>query len=378
MWTDALSVLLNAIFARMLRNLICILFSILLSLPAVCAQKIALEKYGLRRENGAIVFDELGESRIVEAVGRLKKRSLSVVYDTMRIEGADVHDYMSVAPYWFDNGEGVWERRDGERNPDVARWEDKKALSRMVSDVSLLALAERLYTQKDNGREAAMAAGRMSEILKAWFVDEDTRMNPNMKYAQFIPGKGREGKVRGSGIIELRGMMDVVESIELVANDGRMSEKLLSDLRMWFGEMLEWMVSSPQGQKERAAKNNHGTWYAAQVLMYSHFCGRADLLMQMQSELKSRLMDQISENGEQKYEMERTKSLSYCCFNILAYEYCKDALAKEGVDVTEWEEWRRLETAKNMVRPYAENGGVGWGAQQIKPFEQKEWRVIDR
>ena len=50
----------------------------------------------------------------------------------------------------------------------------------------------------------------------------------------------------------------------------------------------------------------------------------------MQSELKPRLVDQISEDGEQKYEMERTKSLSYCCFNILAYEYCKDASAGGG------------------------------------------------
>ena len=362
----------------MLRNIICILFSILLSLADVCAQKIALEKYDLHRKDGFVVFDKHGEARIIEALSKFKKRSLPVVCDTMRIEGAGIHDYMSVAPYWFDNGEGVWERRDGERNPDVARWEDKKALSRMVSDVSLLALAERLYTQKGNEREAAAAAQRMSEILKTWFVDEGTRMNPNMKYAQFIPGKGREGKIRGSGLIELRGMMDVVESVEIVAGDGRMDERLLSDLRLWFGEMVEWMVNSPQGKRERLAKNNHGTWYAAQILMYSHFCGRTDLVAQMQSELKSRLVDQISEDGEQKYEMERTKSLSYCCFNILAYEYCKDALAKEGVDVTQWNEWRRLEAAKDAVRPYAENGGAWWSARQIKPFEEREWRMIDR
>ena len=124
----------------------------------VCAQKIALEKYDLHRKDGFVVFDKHGEARIIEALSKFKKRSLSVVCDTMRIEGAGIHDYMSVAPYWFDNGEGVWERRDGERNPDVARWEDKKALSRMVSDVSLLALAERLYTQKGNEREAAVAA----------------------------------------------------------------------------------------------------------------------------------------------------------------------------------------------------------------------------
>ncbi|MCR5299058.1 MAG: alginate lyase family protein [Paludibacteraceae bacterium] len=355
-----------------------VLVFLLLSHEAAMSQRVALERYDLRREKGEIVFGEDGRRRIKEAEERLKERTLTVVRDTMRIEGADAHDYMSLAPYWFDNGEGIWERHDGERNPETERWEDKRAMNNMVREVSLLALAERLHTQEGDERNAQRAADRMSEILRVWFVDERTRMNPNMQYAQFIPGKGREGKVRGAGLIESRCLMDVVESVEMVKADGRADEALLSELRLWFRGLTEWMLDSPQGQKERQARNNHGTWYDAQVLMYAHFCGMREWTGQIQQELKARLRDQIDEEGAQKYEMERTKSLSYCCFNILAYEYCKNALEKEGVDVTQWEEWRRVERAKERIRPYAENSGMDWTGQQIVPFEKREWQIISR
>jgi hypothetical protein len=53
-------------------------------------------------------------------------------------------------------------------------------------------------------------------------------------------------------------------------------------------------------------------------------------------------------------------------------------LEKEGVDVTQWEEWRRVERAKERIRPYAENSGMDWTAQQIVPFEKREWQIISR
>ena len=341
------------------------------------AQKVALEKYDLRRSGGEILFAG-AEERILKDEQKLKDKVLTVADDTMTIEGAGSHDYMSVAPYWFDNGAGVWEKKDGVRNADVNQWEDKKDMNRLVREVSLLALAERVHSIKGEAGKAYAAAERLNKRLLWWFVDEETRMAPNMKYAQFVPGKGRDGKVRGSGIVELRVMMDLIESLEIVEADGRMDAELKKAVRKWFAEMVEWMLTSPQGQKERSAKNNHGTWYDAQVIMCSAFFGKTSVAKEFEKELRQRIMDQIDENGVQKYEMARTKSLSYCCFNLLAYSYCKDALRKCGVDVEKWKEWERVKKAAKVVEEYALRDGKGWDGSQITPFERREWSIIGR
>lgn len=339
---------------------------------------MALQRFDLHRTNGEILFDSHRAESVLNAAARLKPSLRSVVRDTLRFPGADIHDYMSIAPYWFDNGEGQWVRHDGIRNPLAAQWQDKKSLNGMVRDISLLALAEHLHTLTQNDSAASADAQRMESLLRVWFLDEETRMNPNMTYAQVIPDTSRPDRVRGSGIVELRVMIDLIESVELVSRDGRLDDRLLAGLRLWFSEMTDWLLQSPQGRKERSAQNNHGTWYDAQVLTYAHFCGRTELIAPFQDELKTRLLNQIDENGTQTHEMERTNSLSYCCFNLLAYAYARDALSKAGVDAEQWSEWHRVTAAYDRIRPYAENTGNGWPAQQIRPFEPREWLILFR
>ncbi len=53
---------------------------------------------------------------------------------------------------------------------------------------------------------------RAAEILRLWFVDAKTKMNPNLEYAQAIPGLNTG---RGIGIIETRNLPRVVDSIGL-------------------------------------------------------------------------------------------------------------------------------------------------------------------
>lgn len=101
----------------------------------------------------------------------------SVVDKTVVPPSGDKHDYMSLAPYWWPDSKTVgglpYVRRDGERNPEIDRITDHQAMDRMVSAAETLALAAYLGGEDQYARKAAA-------LLRAWFIDPATRMNPNL------------------------------------------------------------------------------------------------------------------------------------------------------------------------------------------------------
>src|SRR5207245_6572822 len=116
----------------------------------------------------------------------------------------DKHDYMSQAPYFWPDpskpGGVPYVRKDGERNPEINRITDHRAIDGLVANTQTLALA---YYFGGDERYAAKAAS----LVRACFLEPATRMNPNLEYAQFIPGVNTG---RGIGLIETRGFTPLV------------------------------------------------------------------------------------------------------------------------------------------------------------------------
>ena len=108
-------------------------------------------------------------------------------------------------------------------NPDnfVAH---RHALIRLSLHVPALAAAWSLTRER---RYAAHAAAH----LRAWFLDEKTRMNPNLLYAQAISGRFTG---RGIGIIDTLHLVEVVRAIAVLERAEALTAAERDGVRAWF------------------------------------------------------------------------------------------------------------------------------------------------
>ena len=103
-------------------------------------------------------------------------------------------------------------------------------------------------------------ARRAVKLLRIWFLDKKTRMNPNLNYAQFIPGtKGNSG--RPSGLIDSYSFVTMLNAVKLLEGSKSYTAKDRSGLEKWFSDFATWWQNSDLGKVERAQNNNHGTTY---------------------------------------------------------------------------------------------------------------------
>src|SRR5256885_8890 len=137
---------------------------------------------------------QAGDAELAPAVDRVVRsadRSLtqgpwSVVDKTRVPPSGDKHDYMSLATYWWPDPtrkDGVpYVRKDGNVNPErnTAAF-DFVRLDNLSEAVMALGLA---YYLTGRGQDA----GHPAAVLRTWFLDGATRMNPNLEFAQGIPG----------------------------------------------------------------------------------------------------------------------------------------------------------------------------------------------
>jgi hypothetical protein len=300
-----------------------------------------------------------------DAEKALKQGPLSVLDKSTTPPSGDKHDYMSVAPYWWPDPSKPdgkpYIRKDGERNPDRKSLGDADAFGRMQGAVTTLALA-RFF----NGRDAF--AEHAARLLRAWFLDEASRMNPNLNYGQSVPGR-TDG--RGAGIVDAAGLIHLVDAAILLEASAAWTEADRKGLRAWFSLYLDWLLESPHGKDEAKTSNNHATQYDAQVACYALYTGRRDVARRVLERVAALRIDtQVKPDGQMPQELARTKSWDYCCVN--ANNLLNLARLGGHVDVDLWgyasKEGRSLRKAVDFLVPYA-TGEKAWTAKQIDEFQ---------
>jgi hypothetical protein len=303
----------------------------------------------------------------------LKGPTYTVVDKTKVPPSGDKHDYMSLAPYWWpdpDKKGGLpYVRRDGSTNPERnGPGYDVKDLDAMSGAVETLALA---YYFSDDPRYAAKAA----ELLRVWFLDPATRMNPRLTYAQAVPGVS-DG--RGAGLIDGQRLVRVVDAIGLLGPSGAVKPAEVEGLQQWFTDYVQWMATSPTGREARAAKNNHGLWYDYQITIFALFAGMDDVARTVVSQTPRRLAAQIEPDGRLPLELERTRSLHYSAFALDAAARVAELGRCVGLDLWAFQtaDGRGLRKAIDYVGPYAGREKAWPGKELDEEFSHHLYEVL--
>ncbi len=288
----------------------------------------------------------------------------SVVQKAVVPPSGDRHDYMSQAPYfWADPSKpnGLpYIRRDGERNPELKKISDHDNLGRLGENSRNLALAYYLTANEAYADRAAL-------LLRTWFLDAATKMNPNLEFGQGIPGINTG---RGIGLIETRSLMPAMDAVGLLAGSKAWSEADQEGIKTWLGQFLHWMRTSDKGKAEDAAKNNHGTWYDLQVTDYALFLGDRQLAVDTLDRVKTRrIAVQIEPDGREPLELVRTNAFSYSIGNLDGLMQLAWLGREAGVDLWGFQtpDSRSIRAALDFLLPYAV-GSAEWKYQQIGGF----------
>lgn len=298
---------------------------------------------------------------LAEADRKLEQKPSSVMDKAQIPPSGDKHDYLSQAPYfWRDTNSPdlKYVTRDGERNPEAEKESDAGNFANVCYDAHTLALA---YYFSGDEKYAAKAA----EFIRVWFLNPETRMNPNLKYGQGIPG-GVEG--RPAGLISARGLADLVDAIGLLAGSSNWTTSDQQRMTAWAGEYFDWLTTSTIGRGEDAASNNHGTYYDVQAVSLALFLGRMDFAREkLLAARENRIARQIEPDGKMPRELKRTLSFHYSLFNLLA-EIQLAALGRSaGVDLWHYQttDGRSILKAAEFMAQFADPGHA-WPYQQIQ------------
>ncbi len=316
------------------------------------------------------VYSAAYASLIKDADAKLSLAPFSVTFKEGLAPSGDKHDYVSLSRYvWADPSkpDGLpYIHRDGESNPELNKY-DRNPLGNMSAAVTTLSLA---YFYSGNEAYAQKAV----EFLRVWFLNKDTRMNPHLEYAQFIPGVNNN-KGRSFGLIDTYSFVDMLNGICLLENSPAYTDADKKGLQDWFKLFSEWWKTSDQGIAERNGKNNHGLAYDVQLVLFSLFSGDKDTALSVINEFPAmRLFTQIEPDGTQPEELKRTLAFHYSEYNI-KHMIDMFAIAKSlGIALynIESKDGRNFYKAVDFLTPYLGKEVTAWPYQQISGWENAQ------
>jgi hypothetical protein len=286
------------------------------------------------RSDAFRLVSETDHQRILKAADKyISQAPLTITAFPAPRSAGGLHDFYSQADYFWPNPKdptGPYINRDGQSNPENFD-EHRKVMVALSIKMPALTAAWLLTGDHRYGQKACAH-------LRAWFVSPETRMNPNLLYAQAVQGSSTG---RSYGIIDTLHLVEVARAASFLTSGFRTSASRTSAFRTsafrtsafrtkgmlsaqdaaavksWFASYLDWLSHSERGIKERDTENNHAFCWALQAAEFARLAGddaaRKAVYKRYQEILLAKQMDA---NGSFPRELARTKPYSYSIFNF--------------------------------------------------------------
>ena len=274
-------------------------------------------------------------------------RPITVTDSVSERSAGGPHDFYSEGDYWWpdpDHPDGPYIRKDGLTNPDNFQ-AHRRAMIRLNQIVGALTSAYLITNDTSYVRQ-------LVPHLRAWFVDEATKMNPNLMYGQAIMGRVTG---RGIGIIDTVHLIEVARSLGIIQDAGVLSSEEVTTIKDWFRTYLRWMTTHPFGIEERDNGNNHSVTWALQVAAFAH-------LLQDEAKLEfcrtfyqeTLLPEQMNEAGAFPLELARTKPYGYSIFVLDAMTSLCQILSTPDNDLFSYttEDGKNISLGLEFLYPY--------------------------
>src|SRR5436190_713365 len=204
---------------------------------------IVTDKKGEQREylnaKGYITFLHTIRKQHQEAIAALTRSAdravanntvYSVTLKPQLPPSGDEHDYMSLARYFWPDPtkpDGLpYIRKDGYVNPEFFSVKDYVYMRQMFREVQDLGFAY-FFTRNETYVQKAMYR------IREWFLDEKTKMNPNLNYAGF-----RKGRTMGwkTGVLDFHQIFRMLQAIPFMRYSNQWDSYIEIGLKAWLSE----------------------------------------------------------------------------------------------------------------------------------------------
>jgi len=291
----------------------------------------------------------LDRERILTAANAaLSLEPITITKFRAQLSEGGVNDFYSNGDYWWPNPNTTnglpYVQRDGQTNPEnfVAH---RRCVAQLRDAVAALAAAYKITGEE---RYVAKAAG----LLRVFFLDPQTRMNPSLKFAQAIPGVSPG---RGIGIIDTLHLIEVSPAIQTMEKSDALPSEVLAGMRQWFRDYVEWMATSKNGNDEANAGNNHAVAYWLQIAAFSQLTGDQTKMADCRRRFKEVFVaKQMTNDGSFPAELRRTKPYGYSIFQLDNMATLCQVLSTPEEDLWKFEspDGRSIHQAMEFLYPY--------------------------
>jgi hypothetical protein len=168
----------------------------------------------------------LADRLILEADLARQRGPHSVMQKTEMPPSGDLHDYYHPAPYWWPNpatperlSPRVPRRGAGSGHPSLRARKRPLRPHALATDVR----------RHDGAGAGWLATGRdayaqhAAQLIRTWFLDPETRMNPHLTYAQ-VRGRWPGDTGAKSGLIEMKDLYYLLDAVRIVERSGALDD----------------------------------------------------------------------------------------------------------------------------------------------------------